>query len=58
MNVECEVSAKMTSLIPAEVAGMELVRRAQAGDLVVCEALAARYERRVYSLASNAGEKS
>jgi hypothetical protein len=57
MNVECEVSAKMTSLIPAEAADMELVRQAQAGDLDAFEALATRHEQRVYSMASNAGGK-
>ena len=57
MNVECEVSAKMTSPTPPEAADMELVRRGQAGDLDAFEALATRHEQRVYSMASNAGGK-
>ena len=57
MTVECEVSARMTNPIPAEGTDMELVRRAQMGDLDAFEALATRYERRVYSAASNAGEE-
>ena len=57
MNVECEVSARMTNLIPGEAADMELVRQARAGGLDAIEALVTGYEGRVYSLASNAGEK-
>jgi hypothetical protein len=47
----------MTSPTPPEAADMELVRRGQAGDLDAFEALATRHEQRVYSMASNAGEK-
>ena len=57
MNIECEVSAKMTNLILTEATNMELARRAWAGDLNAIEALANRYERGVYSPASNAGGK-
>ena len=57
MNVECEVSAKMTSQIPTDPADMGLVRRGQAGDLDAFEVRATRYGQRVCSLASNAGEK-
>jgi RNA polymerase sigma-70 factor (ECF subfamily) len=37
--------------IPSETTDLELVRRAQAGELDAFEALANRYERRVYALA-------
>jgi hypothetical protein len=57
MNVECEVSARMTNPIPAEAADMELVRRAQAGGSDAFVALATRCEQRVHSLAFSAGGK-
>lgn len=57
VNIECEVSAKMTNLILTEATNMKLARREWAGDLDAIEALATRYEQRAYSLASNAGEK-
>jgi RNA polymerase sigma-70 factor, ECF subfamily len=41
----------MTSRSPQEVGNQELVARAQAGELDAFEALASRYEQRVYSLA-------
>ena len=41
----------MANPIPAETADMALVRQAKAGDLDASEALASRYERRIYSLA-------
>jgi RNA polymerase sigma-70 factor (ECF subfamily) len=41
----------MANPIPAETADMALVRQAQAGDLDAFEALANRYEQRIYSLA-------
>lgn len=47
----------MTNLILTEATNMELARRAWAWDLDAIEALAIGYEGRVYSLASNAGEK-
>src|ERR1039458_4016232 len=42
---------RMANPIPAETADLELVRQAQAGDLDAFEALASRYEQRIYSLA-------
>ena len=57
MNVECEVSAKMTNLILTEATNMELARRVWAGDWDAIATLATRYERGVDSPAKNAGGK-